>query len=129
MTGRHNNVSQAVRLSYLAGYLAFLFVINRLAFGQWVPLTTSKGLWFYSGAAALVLGSMLVTPFFTSPANAVSYLVAALAAVFAYAAASSNLKDTLPRNTLIVFCFGMLAACGLNICFKSSKNRRLHNVF
>jgi hypothetical protein len=128
MTGRHNSVSQAVRLSYLIGYLAFLFVINRFAFGQWVPPTTSKGLWFYSGAAALILGSLLVTPFFTSPANAVSYLVAALVAVFAYAAPSSDLKDTLPRNTLIVFCFGMLAACGLNICFKGSKKRRLHNI-
>ncbi|MFH1739538.1 MAG: DUF87 domain-containing protein [bacterium] len=128
MTGQQRSVPQSVRLLYLALYLAFLFVMNRLAFGQWLPLTTSKGLWFYSGAAALILGSLLVTPFFTSPANAVSYLVAALIAVFVFPAPSAGLDDTLPRQCLIAFCAIMLAVCTLNILFKDSKNRLLHNV-
>jgi len=34
------NVSQAVRLFYLALYMFFLFVMNRLAFGQWVRIPT-----------------------------------------------------------------------------------------
>lgn len=60
MTGQQRSAPQSVRLLYLTLYLAFLFAINRLAFGQWLPLTTAKGLWFYSGAAALILGSLSV---------------------------------------------------------------------
>lgn len=97
--------SQPVRLLYLLLYLAFLFLINRLAFDQWLPLTTSKGLWFYAGAAAMVLGSLLATPFFTSPANAISYLVAALTAILAFDVPSTTLYDMLPRQCVIFFCF------------------------
>jgi hypothetical protein len=104
MTGQQRSVPQSVRLLYLALYLAFLFTMNRLAFGQWLPLTTEKGLWFYSGAAALILGSLLVTPFFTSPANAISYLVAALIAVFVFPAPGVAFADTLPRQCLTRRC-------------------------
>jgi len=128
MIERHKEVSQPIRLLYLFIYLSFLFVINRLAFGQWLPLTTPKGLWFYSGAAALILGSLLVTPFFTSPANAISYLVAALIAVFAFDVPSAALNDTLPRQCVLAFCLVMLTVCGLNIIFKDSKSRLLHNT-
>jgi len=125
---RQKDVSQLVRLFYLVLYLAFLFLMNRLAFGQWSPLATSKGLWFYSGAAALILGSLLFTPFFTSPANAISYLVAALIAVFAFDVPSAALYDTLPRLCVLAFCFIMLVVCVLNIIFKDSKKRLLHNI-
>ena len=128
MMERQKNVSQPVRLLYLVLYLAFLFLMNRLAFGQWLPFSTSKGLWFYSGAAALILGSLLATPFFTSPANAISYLVAALIAVLAFDTPSTVLYDMLPRQCVLVFCFIILAACGLNIIFKDSKYRLLHNI-
>ncbi|MCJ7481996.1 MAG: DUF87 domain-containing protein [Thermodesulfovibrionales bacterium] len=119
--------SQPVRLLFLVLYMLFLFVMNRIGFGQWLPLTSSKGLWFYSGAAALILGSFLVTPFFTSPANAISYLVAALIAVFILNPTSSNLIDTFPRNLVILFCLVMLFVCMFNIIFKNSKKRELNN--
>lgn len=128
MTGRQKDVTQPVRLLYLILYLTFLFLMNWMAFGQWLPLTTSKGLWFYSGAAALILGSLLVTPFFTSPANAISYLVATLIAIFAFNVSSAAHYDTLPRQCIIAFCFIMLVFCGLNIIFKDSKNRLLYNT-
>ena len=128
MMAQGRNVPQSVRLLYLVLYLFFLFAMNRMAFGHWLPLTTEKGLWFYSGAAALILGSLLVTPFFTSPANAISYLVAALIAVFVFPASGSGLADTLPRQCVIAFASAMLAICGLNIIFKDSKNRIRKNV-
>ncbi len=128
MTGQQRGVPQSVRLLYLALYLAILFVMNRLAFGQWLPLATERGLWFYSGAAALILGSLLVTPFFTSPANAISYLVAALIAVFVFPASGAKIGDTLPRQCIIAFCAVMLAVCAFNILFKDSKKRLLHNL-
>jgi hypothetical protein len=120
---KQKDVSQPVRLLYLVIYLVFLFGMNRLAFGQWLPLTDSKGLWFYSGAAALILGSLLVTPFFTSPANAISYLVAALIVVLAFPAPSLAF-----HYGVVAFCFVMLAFCVLSIIFKSSKSRLLHNM-
>ncbi|KAF0108493.1 MAG: hypothetical protein FD146_1067 [Anaerolineaceae bacterium] len=128
MMRRQKDVSQTVRLFYLVLYLAFLFLMNQLAFGQLLPLTTSKGLWFYSGAAALILGSLLATPFFTSPANAISYLVAALIALFAFDVPSAASYDNILRQCVIVFCLVMLAVCVLNIIFKDSKNRLLHNI-
>ncbi len=128
MMRRQKDTSQPVRLFYLVLYLAFLFLMNRLAFGQWLPLTTSKGLWFYSGAVALILGSLLVTPFFTSPANAISYLVAATIALFAFDVPSTASFDNILRQCIIGFCLVMLAICVLNIIFKDSKNRLLHNI-
>ena len=37
----------------------------------------SEGLWFYTGMASIILGNLLVTPFFTKPVDAVSYSVLA----------------------------------------------------
>lgn len=128
MTERQKNVSQSIRFLYLVLYLAFLFWINQLAFGQLLPLTTSKGLWFYSGAAALILGSLLLTPFFTSPANAISYLVAALIAVFTFDVPGESIDNKLPRLFVVAFCVVMLMVCVLNIVFKDSKRRLLHNT-
>jgi hypothetical protein len=44
---------------------------------------SERGIWFYSALAALLLGSLLVTPFFTKPADAISYGVAALVSLLA----------------------------------------------
>ncbi len=49
MTGRRRSVPQSIRPFYLAIYLAFLFLMNRLAFGQGLPLTTARGCNSYSG--------------------------------------------------------------------------------
>ena len=120
--------SQPVRFMYLMVYLFFLVTMNQLAFGQWLPRASEKGLWFYSGSAALILGSHLITPFFTSPANAISYLVAALINVSVFPASGAKLADTLPRQCVVGFFMIMLVVCTLNILFKDSKNRLLHNI-
>src|SRR5450830_692874 len=128
MKERPSSFSQPVRLLFLVVYLAFLLTMNRLGFGQWLPLANPKGLWFYSGAAMLILGSLLVTPFFTSPANAISYLIAALTAILAFAARSSARVDMLPKSILVSFCFIMLVVCCLSIILKVNANRWLHNI-
>ena len=76
--------NQKIRLIYIIIYLVILFIINYLAFGVWLPLTSSKGLWFYSGAASLIFGSLLFTPYFVRPADAISYLVSAIIAILAF---------------------------------------------
>ncbi|MCB0410328.1 MAG: DUF87 domain-containing protein, partial [Flavobacteriales bacterium] len=64
---------QGIRLIFLLLYVAILFVVNWLAFDLWVPSTGSKGLWFYASAANIILGNLLVTPFYTKPVDALSY--------------------------------------------------------
>lgn len=69
--------SQPIRLLILITYVSALFLASKLALGSWLPPSTEKGLWFYSGIAAVLLGNLLVTPFYHKPADAISYAVAA----------------------------------------------------
>lgn len=62
--------------------MVILFAIHRQAFGEWLPQSTEDGIWLYSAVAVVVLGNLLVTPYFTRPADTVAYVVAALVALF-----------------------------------------------
>ena len=83
MSNTAKTLGQRARLVILALYVAGLLITSRLALGAWLPSTTEKGVWFYSALAALLLGNLLVTPFFTKPADAISYSVAAMIALLA----------------------------------------------
>jgi hypothetical protein len=48
-----------------------------------MPPTSDKGLWFYSGLAALLLGNLIISPFYTKPADAISYAVTGVIALLA----------------------------------------------
>ncbi|MCF8307953.1 MAG: DUF87 domain-containing protein [Bacteroidales bacterium] len=76
------NRTQPTRAIVLFIYLIVLFVLNYLAFRQWLPETNYKGLWFYTGIASILLGNLLVTPFYTKPVDAISYSVFSLIAIF-----------------------------------------------
>jgi len=78
MPSTRRYVPQPVRLLILLVYLGLVVVMSRLLFGHWVPPADERGLWFYSAVLALLLGSLLVTPWFTKPTDAISYAVAAL---------------------------------------------------
>jgi len=68
---------QGVRLIFLVIYVGLLVFVNWFTFGVWLPFAGDKGLWFYSGIASIILGNLLVTPFFTKPVDALSYSVLA----------------------------------------------------
>lgn len=89
--------SQATRLLILLLYTTVLVVAAKLALGSWYPPTTEKGLWFYSGLAAIILGNLLVTPFFTKPADAISYCVAAGIALATVNPWNAPLEDSFNR--------------------------------
>lgn len=78
---RNKPASQRTRLVLLGLYLIGLFAVSRAALGHWWPPTTEKGLWFYAGLVALLLGNLLITPFFTKPVDALSYAVPAVIAL------------------------------------------------
>lgn len=73
---------QAQRLIIFCLYIGLLLMANNYAFQQILPLNGAKGLWFYSGLASILLGNMLVTPFYTKPVDAISYAVAAMIALY-----------------------------------------------
>jgi len=81
------SLSQQTRLVIVLIYAAGLLSISALATGSLLPRSLDDGLWLYSGLAALLLGNLLVTPYFTKPVDTVSYSVAALAALLPAAAA------------------------------------------
>jgi hypothetical protein len=77
------SMSQVARLVIVLVYVGLLLCICKYIFGSWTPPTSEKGVWFYSGLASLLLGSMLVTPYFTKPVDSVSNAVAAMVALLA----------------------------------------------
>jgi len=83
MKGESRALTQPTRLLILVLYIAGLLVVSKAASGSWFPPTTEKGVWFFSALAALLLGNLLVTPFFTKPADAIAYAVAAAIALLA----------------------------------------------
>lgn len=83
MEAPDKQLSQRTRLILLILYVIGLFGASKLALGSWLPPTSQKGLWFYSGLAALLLGNLLVTPFYTKPADAISYAVAGVIGLLA----------------------------------------------
>ena len=76
-------LGQRGRLVVLFVYVALLLVASKLALGGWLPPSSEKGLWFYAGLAALLLGNLIITPFFTRPADSISYAVSGLVAMLA----------------------------------------------
>ncbi|MCB2196769.1 MAG: DUF87 domain-containing protein [Bacteroidetes bacterium] len=74
--------TQSKRALILLIYILILFGFNYLAFNSWLPAKDFKGLWFYSGIASILLGNLLVTPFYTKPVDAISYSVVGLITIF-----------------------------------------------
>jgi len=118
-----SSIGQKRRLIILSLYVVGLFVASKAAFGNWIPPTSEDGLWFYAALAALLLGSLLVTPFFTKPADAISYAVAsavALLAVNPWLTTDINRFDRFTWSASILYVFVVLAASVLAISLKDS---------
>ncbi|MEK6285646.1 MAG: DUF87 domain-containing protein [Acidobacteriota bacterium] len=120
--------SQPIRLLILILYLAALFFASKVALGSWLPPSTEKGLWFYSGIAALLLGNLLVTPFYHKPADAISYAVAAGIGLLAVNLPSQHQYTSFDRSLwLTATCYigVVLVASVLSIALKDSSRSSL----
>ena len=124
----NNNIPQLIRFLILVIYLIILVAVNWLAFKTPIPLTNEKGLWFFSGAIALLLGSLLFNPFFTSPTDAISYLISALVGIHAYPLISMEKVYLIPRIAILIICYSLLFICVIQIIFKESKKNILLNI-
>ena len=118
-----SSIGQRGRLFILIVYLVGLFVASWAASGNWIPPTSERGIWFYSALAALLLGSLLVTPFFTKPADAIAYAVAAAVALLAvnpWASATSIGFDRFTWSAALLYVLVVLAAAVFAIALKDS---------
>ena len=127
-----NRLSQRSRLIALAVYIGTLFLITRIAFGSWAPPTDHRGLWFYSGLAALLLGNLLVTPYFSKPVDTVSYTVAALVGLLPFRNFTPAPEDQAVASTLwialVVWLCVMLGASILAITLRTATSPVATNV-
>jgi len=101
-------------------YLAGLVVASRIAFNDWIPPASSDGLWFYTAFASLLLGNLIVTPFFTKPADAISYSTAALIALLFTNQWSIEPVDEINRfvwSAAIIYIGGVMSVSILAISF------------
>lgn len=118
-----SSISQRGRLIILLLYLVGLLVASRAAMGSWIPPTSASGIWFYAALAALLLGNLLVTPFFTNPANAISYAVASLVTLLpvnTWGAPNSSGFDRFTWSAAMLYVLVVLAAAVLAIALKDS---------
>jgi hypothetical protein len=118
-----SSIGQRGRLIILILYLVGLLLASWAAVGSWIPPTSERGIWFYAALAALLLGSLLVTPFFTKPADAISYGVASLVtllAVNAWGASSTGGFDRFTWSAAMLYVILVLAAAVVAISLKDS---------
>jgi len=123
MSDTAKTLGQRARLAILVLYVGGLLVASKVALGAWLPPTTERGVWFYSALAALLLGNLLVTPFFTKPADAISYSVAAALALLAaniWGTAYRNGFDRFLWSAAFVYVATVLVAGVLSIALKDA---------
>ena len=72
------NLKQPTRLIAMIVYLAVILLVSFVLFGSVLPPVNEKGLWFFSSLIMILLGNLLVTPFYTKPVDAISYSTAAI---------------------------------------------------
>ncbi len=70
--------SQGTRLLIAFLYVFILLLTSKYLFASFFPPIAGKGLWFYAGLSSLILNSQLITPFYTKPADSITFSVTAI---------------------------------------------------
>jgi hypothetical protein len=126
-----HSFNQKSRFIFFLIYIALLFPLSKLIIGSWLLPTNDQSLWFYSGLAALLLSSLLETPFFVTPKDAISYGVAAILAIIAVSAWPQGVNQTLVQiskwSTIIFSSISLLSGISA-ILLLSSKNSFLKKI-
>jgi len=117
-------MTQPHRFLFLLGYAALLFIFNYLAFGKILPQLDEKSIWFFSGVVSLLLGKLLTSPYFTKPADSISYAsIAFFALVFVSESVTGKIQNSI--YYLLIFYYGVVILIGsVSILLKDSSERR-----
>jgi hypothetical protein len=117
---------QQYRLLAALGYFVVLLCLARYLNGTFWPPYGLTGLWFYSAAAALLLGEFLLEPFFTRPADAIASSVAIVIAAATVSLADAEVSQHAAHvgRIVVIACAGALTATAiLAVVFKDSPGR------
>lgn len=120
------SLSQRDRLSLLTLYVVALLIISKVTLDHWLPPSSTEGLWFYGGLFALLFGDLLISPFFTKPADALSYGVTGLIALLAADVAFDESKEAFERALWVaglVYMSAVVLASLASITFRNATSR------
>jgi uncharacterized protein len=116
-------LTQPGRLIAAAIYLGLLLLVGRILTGR-LPTPDAIGLWFYVGAANLVVSRLIVEPFFTRPADAITAAVALAMAVVAidYPAGAAVSKDVFNagRTIFLIYAVVVVLIAGVAVLLKDT---------
>jgi hypothetical protein len=123
-------LSQKARLAILILYSALLVSVCRFLFGTWLPPNAEKGLWFYASFAHLLLGTLLLSPYFTKPADAVSDAVIAALVLTEVHGAVTTLGPWVSRTWKAIFIYyvGVIVIGSLAMALRSSQSRGVRQL-
>lgn len=121
--------NQKTRALIFLLYVIILFAANYVAFGTLLPSSGEAGLWFYTGFASILLGSLLVTPFFTKPVDAISYSALAIIVLLLLNSWKSwGLIDRLTFAGAFIYSFFVLFLAFLAIITKDSTIQNVKKI-
>jgi uncharacterized protein len=80
--------TQRARTFWLLVYTAAIPAANWLLTGSWLPPVAPEGLWFYTAAVSLLLGDLVVSPYYVGPKDTLSVAVPAVVALWFLAPAA-----------------------------------------
>jgi hypothetical protein len=124
-------LSQKARLAILILYGTLLVSVCRFLFGTWLPPNAEKGLWFYASFAHLLLGTLLLSPYFTKPADAVSdAVIAALVLTEVHGAVTTLGPLWVSRTWKAIFIYyvAVIVIGSLAMALRSSHSSRVRQL-
>lgn len=128
MSGRVKpRLSQQQRLTAAVLYFVALLALSTYLTGSLWPPYGIDGLWFYSAAAALLLGEFVLEPFFTRPADALASGLAILLAASTVSLDRAEISATAAKwGRLGVICAALviIALAVVAIAFKDTMGKR-----
>ena len=124
------NLTQQMRLVILILYILILLCISKYVFGTLLPPNSENGLWFYSGFAALLLGSLLLEPYFSNPnecaANGVTAIISILSINIFKSIYTSS--DQALWISVMIYAIIIIVSSIIAIAFKDSTKKFWHNL-
>lgn len=117
-------LSQQYRLLSALIYLTSLLILARYLNGQFLPPYGIQGLWFYSGAAVLLLADFMLEPYFTRPVDALASAFTVLipvATLSGNGAAISDERLANGRSVVILLAVAVIIFALTAIAFKDSR--------
>lgn len=122
--GRQSPLSQQSRLLSAVIYLAVLLLLARYLNGQFLPPYGLEGLWFYSGAAVLLLADFMLEPHFTTPVDALASAITVLLAVATVSVNDAAIHPGVASNGRLAMIIGaiiVVASALVAMVFKDAR--------